>query len=276
MYVGHLLYSYGTFAIGSGCDNFGFNGFNLTCNNSGDGFINLNVNGGVAPISYLWSTTETTQNITGLAANSYTVNITDANGCVDSASFTLTEPPAITNTISSTATTCGQSNGSASVVVTSGLTPYTYSWNPGGQSTATASGLSPGTYYITITDSVNCTHLDSVVVSALPTITASISSQIDNLCFGSALGSASVTFSGGTSPFTYSWTNGDTGITADSLPAGAVTVTITDANNCTGTVSATITESPQLIPTVSGVDARCSGVNDGTANVSVTGRSFTL
>ncbi|MBK9525718.1 MAG: gliding motility-associated C-terminal domain-containing protein [Bacteroidetes bacterium] len=249
----------------------GFNGFNLTCNNSGDGFINLNVNGGVAPISYLWSTTETTQNITGLAANSYTVNITDANGCVDSASFTLTEPPAITNTISSTATTCGQSNGSATVVVTSGLTPYTYSWNPGGQSTATASGLSPGTYYITITDSVNCTHLDSVVVSALPTITASISSQIDNLCFGSALGSASVAFSGGTSPFTYSWTNGDTGITADSLPAGAVTVTITDANNCTGTVSATITESPQLIPTVSGVDARCSGVNDGTANVSVTG-----
>ncbi len=249
----------------------GFNGFNISCNGSADGFINLSVSGGVTPIDYLWSNTETTQNITGLVANTYSVNITDANGCVDSASFTLTEPPAITNTVSSTPTTCGQSNGTASVTVVTGLTPYTYSWSPGGQTTATATGLDPDTYYITITDSVNCTHLDSVVVSALPVIAASISSQSDNLCFGSAIGNATLSLSGGTSPFTYVWSNGDTGMTADSLPAGLISVTITDSNNCTGSASTTITEPAQIVPTVTGTDARCSGVNDGSASVSVAG-----
>lgn len=247
------------------------NGFNLTCNGSGDGTISLNVNGGVAPLDYLWSTTETTQSISGLDATTYSVNVTDANGCVVSASYTLTEPPAITNTVSSSATTCGQSNGTATVVVTSGLTPYSYSWTPSGQTTATATGLDPDTYYITITDSVNCTHIDSVVVNALPIIVSTISSQVNNACFGSSTGTATVSLIGGTAPFSYVWSNGDTGITADSLPAGNVSVYITDANNCQDTSSTNISESPQLVPTVSGTDAQCSGVNNGVANVSVVG-----
>lgn len=246
-------------------------GYNVQCNGFSNGAIDLTSTGGVGPYTFLWNTADTTEDLSGIGAGTYQVAVVDVNGCPDTLSFTLSEPPAITDSISSTNTTCNLSNGDATVNVLSGLTPFTYLWNPGGQNSATISNLAAGSYNVTITDSVGCIHSDTVTITVIPTISASISSQTDNLCFGYATGTATFSFSGGTPPFSYQWTNGDTGLTADSLAAGLVTAQITDANGCIGIASATINAPAQIQPAFTVTDASCNGVNDGSVSTVISG-----
>lgn len=248
-----------------------YSGFNVECFGFNNGSVNLVVTGGVSPFTYSWSTGDTIEDLNNLIAQSYQVQVTDTNGCVDTASYTLTEPPQIQNSISSQSSSCGLNNGVAWVSVTAGLSPYTYFWTPIALSTDTVSGLPPGWHEVVITDSVGCVRLDSVEVTALPVMTGTISSQVDNLCFGRSTGSATVSVSGGASPFTYLWTNGDITSTADSLPAGIVSVTITDSSGCTEVVSTTITESMQIIANPSSSNASCSYLNDGSAGLVISG-----
>ena len=248
-----------------------YNGFNVECFGFNNGDIDLTITGGVAPFTYLWSTSDTIEDIQNLTAGLYQVEVTDTNGCVDTASFTLTEPPQILNSIFASSSSCGNDNGLAWVQVSSGLTPYSYAWSPSSLTTDTASGLAPGWHTVIITDSVGCNRTDSVEVSALPVMTASISSQTDNLCFGRATGTATVSVSGGSSPFTFVWTNGDVGMTADSLPAGNVSVTITDSSGCVEVVSTIIMENQAITATTSGTNALCNNINDGVASVTLAG-----
>jgi gliding motility-associated-like protein len=248
-----------------------YNGYNVECFGFNNGDIDLVVGGGVAPFTYLWSTTDTTEDIQNLIAATYQVQVTDTNGCVDTASFTLNEPPQIQNTISTNSSSCGFNNGSAWVQVTAGLTPYSYFWTPTALNTDTINGLAPGWHVVVITDSVGCDRRDSVEVMALPIMVASISSQTNNECFGRSTGSATVSVSGGTAPFTYLWSNGDITDTADSLATGNVSVTITDSSGCTELVSTVITENTQILASVTSTNSSCNGSDNGTASISVTG-----
>lgn len=248
-----------------------YNGFNVECFGFTNGDIDLTVTGGVAPFAFLWSTLDTIEDIQNLAAGTYQVEVTDTNGCVDSASFILTEPPQILNTISSTSSSCGIDNGVAWVQVNAGLTPYSYTWMPSALTTDTATGLAPGWHTVVITDSVGCNRMDSVEVTALSVMTAGISSQTDNFCFGRSTGSATVAVSGGSPPFTYLWTNGDVGTTADSLPSGNVSVTITDSTGCVEVISTIITENTAISATTSSSNAICNGINDGVASLVLSG-----
>ncbi len=248
-----------------------YSGYNIECFGFNNGSINLVVAGGVGPFTYLWSTTDTVEDISNLSAGTFQVMITDTNGCVDSAAFTLTEPPQIQNVISFVAASCGLNNGSAAVQAIAGLTPFSYFWTPTALSGDTITGLVPGWHNVVITDSVGCTLEDSVLVTALPVMSGSIVSQIDNLCFGNSTGSATVSVSGGSSPFSYLWTNGDTTATADSLAAGSISVTITDSSGCTEIVSTVINQTVQILTTASPSNATCSNTNNGTASITVTG-----
>jgi methionine-rich copper-binding protein CopC len=131
---------------------------NIACNGGATGVASVSPIGGTSPYTFRWSTGATTQTITGLAAGSYSVVITDANGCAIGRSFIITEPSALTATTSQTnVTTNGGNNGSATITVSGGTPGYTYSWSPNVSTTATASNLSAGTYTVTVTDANSCT-----------------------------------------------------------------------------------------------------------------------
>ncbi|WP_084403469.1 SprB repeat-containing protein, partial [Epilithonimonas caeni] len=127
----------------------------------------------------------------------------------------------------------GGSNGSATVGVTGGTTPYTYSWSPSGGTAATATGLAAGTYTVTVKDATNATKTQSFTITEPTALVATAVSQTNVACNGAATGAATVSASGGTPGYTYSWSpSGGTAATATGLAAGTYTVTITDGNAC--------------------------------------------
>jgi len=234
----------------------------------------LLITGGTAPYTYLWSPGgETTEDITNLAAGTYSLTVTDTNGCTAGASYTVTEPPAITLITSTVDANCGQSDGEATVFASGGSGSYTYLWNDLlAQTTATATGLSAGSYSVIVTDSAGCSDTAAVIINDIGGGTAFISDSTDASCNGDCDGSATVSMSGGAAPFVYSWSpSGGSGATASNLCAGVYTVTVTDNAGCVVIASVTISEPAILAVSVSGNDAVCNGSCDGDATVSVSG-----
>jgi len=135
---------------------------NASCNGNADGSINITVTGGTPTYTFAWSNGDNTEDIAGLAAGAYTGMITDANGCMDSATVTITEPAALV------ATATDNANGTAVATATGGTPAYNYQWGAGAanQTTQTATGLTNNsTYFVTITDANGCMANDSVTVT---------------------------------------------------------------------------------------------------------------
>jgi len=245
---------------------------NVACNGGSTGAINLTPAGGTAPYTFNWGGGITTEDRTGLSAGTYTVVITDANGCTATVSRTVTQPTAMSSTTSQTNIACnGGSTGIATVNVSGGTAPYTYSWSPSGGTAATATGLSAGTYTVTVTDANGCTLTRTFTITQ-PTALSVTTSQTNVACNGGSNGSASVAVTGGAGAYTYSWSpSGGTAATATGLSAGTYTVTITDANNCQTTKSFTITQPTALSVTTSQTNVSCNGSATGSASVVVSG-----
>lgn len=239
------------------------------CAGSATGSATANVSGDTSPYTYSWSNGATTQTINNLAAGTYHVTVYDDNFCGESASVTITDPPSITLTTSTTAATCGANNGSATVTATNGTAPYTYLWS-NGATTQTVNNLSAGNYSVTVTDAKGCTKAANVTVASAST-TVLTTSSTNVSCSGGNNGSATVTASSGTSPYTYLWSNGATTSTINNLSAGTYTVTVTDASGCSKTASVTITAPPVLTLTANSTNVSCSGGNNGVATVSASG-----
>ncbi|MBI4646101.1 MAG: hypothetical protein HY738_05750, partial [Bacteroidia bacterium] len=217
---------------------------NVLCFGQCTGTANVTVtSGGTAPFTYLWSNSATTANITALCAGIFSVTVTDANGCTQTSSVTISQPAAaLSSTISGVNATCyGNCNGTATATPSGGTSPYTYVWNDPApaQSTQTATALCAGTYNVTITDANSCTTTNTInITSPNPLVVAISTTQLD--CFNDCDGTATATVSGGTSPYTYIWNDpapAQSTQTATGLCAGTYYVTVTDANGCTGPIA---------------------------------------
>ncbi|HXB10892.1 MAG TPA: PKD domain-containing protein, partial [Bacteroidia bacterium] len=244
----------------------------VSCNGGNNGSAAVTVSGGTGPYGYSWSNGSSSAATSNLAAASYSITITDANGCTASTSVTITQPAILVASIGSgTDVSCyNGSDGSANTVVTGGTTPYNYSWS-NGSSSATASNLTAGTYSVIVTDANGCTSTSSVNIAQPAQLISTISSFTNVSCNGGNNGNATVNASGGTSPYNYSWTSGSTSATANNLAAGSYTVTVTDAHGCTSNTSVLITEPTILSVTNSFTAPLCFGMSNGSANASVSG-----
>lgn len=205
-----------------------------------EGSASIQISGGTAPFTYQWSNGDATASITDVAG-SYTVTVTDDNGCVLSAGpVDITQPAEITAAGSATPADCFGDEGTASVTAGGGTAPYTYLWS-NGDVTASTNDVA-GSYTVTITDNNGCTATSAAIVITAPNAVTGTTTFTGTSCPTCTDGTASVTPNGGTAPYTYSWSpSGGTGATANNLAAGTYTVTITDANGCEGTATVTVT-----------------------------------
>ena len=252
----------------------------VSCYGESDGSAAVAAAGGTAPYTYDWldrggADDEAWQS--GLAAGNYTILVTDANGCEEIINVIITQPALLTAEASVPAdghVSCfGGNDGEATVTVTGGTEPYTYEWS-NGSSDQTATGLTFGSYQVVVKDANGCMVTSNWVDILQPesAVQVVITATTNPSCEGNINGSATAEASGGIPPYTYLWSNGQTGATATGLTAGTYLVTATDANGCEET-TAVVLNDPNGLTAVftSWKDVTCNGGNDGRATLVVNG-----
>lgn len=245
---------------------------NVSCFGGNNGAAQANITGGTPGYTYQWSSgMGTSPFVTGLIAGTYYITVTDANGCLGTASVNITQPNTLSATTSSTNTTCyGSQDGSASVSVTGGTPLYYYSWSPSGGNAPTASNLSGGTYIVSITDSNGCQIIKIIDILQPPQLTVTLNTLSNVNCYGNSNGSASVSVSGGTPGYTYTWLpSGGSSPVATGLPSGNYIVSVTDSKGCTSTLSLSISQPvAPLTVNITQQNVSCFGYSNGslTAN----------
>lgn len=251
-------------------ETFTSNSTPVSCFGNSTGSATVNTSG-TGPYTYAWSPNGgTNATASNLAAGSYTVSVS-YGGCTTSQSVTISEPSAISSTISATETSCTSATGTATVVPSGGTSPYTYAWAPTGGNGATASNLSNGSYTVTITDANQCQATNSITVGTLNGPSLALSNVQNESCAGQSDGSATASVTGGTLPYTYSWqpTGGNTA-NASNLSAGNYTILVTDAAGCTATDNFTINSGSSISATPSINNASC-GTENGSISILASG-----
>ena len=231
---------------------------NVSCHAGNNGATSSTLTGGTTPYTYLWTGGSTNAIATGLTAGSFTLNVTDMNGCTATASTIVTQPNAlVVSTSVTTNVLCnGGSTGSALSSVTGGLSPYTYLWERGSLSNANVTGLSAGAFTLRVQDANGCSATATASITQSTAIGITSASTPDN---GSTKGIATATVSGGNTPYTYLWTpSGKTTATISSESAGTYKVVVIDANGCKDSLNVTI-------KSTAGID----GITDNSAQISV-------
>ncbi|MEX2589053.1 MAG: gliding motility-associated C-terminal domain-containing protein, partial [Chitinophagales bacterium] len=245
----------------------------VSCNGECDASATVTPAGGTGPYSYIWSDGQTDSIATGLCVGNFSVTVSDANLCDTIINVTITEPAVLTASITDTLhLVCnGECIGEATVTPSGGTAPYTFAWSDG-QTDSIATSLCAGTYDVTVSDANGCDTIINVDIIEPPLLTASISDTVMISCGGLCDGSATATPTGGTPPYTFAWSDGQTDSIATGLCAGAYDVTVSDANACDTVISVTITEPPVLTALISDTTMiSCNGTCDGEATVTPSG-----
>ncbi|MBI2967371.1 MAG: T9SS type A sorting domain-containing protein [Bacteroidetes bacterium] len=217
--------------------------FNLNCAGVATGAIDISVSGGLPPYTYIWSNAHTTQDISALMDGVYDVQVTDATGCNATQSVTVTAPPVLTVSVTTVNATCGSTDGSASLNVSGGVTPYAYQWSVFSTS-STIIGLGAGSYGYTVTDANYCTRTGSAVVSdnGGPAVTVDSINHIG--CGDSLTGAIYISVSGGTAPYNYLWSNGETTDDLINIAMGEYSLLVNDSNGCSSAFSDSVRQDP--------------------------------
>lgn len=208
--------------------------------------------------SYLWSTGATTQYTTATIANNpVTVTVTDVSGCTGTATANviLSTPP--NPSIIGTLVYCS----SSSTTLTTG-SYSSYYWSTGAITQSVTVTAANNPISVTVTDANGCTGSATTSVSPY-TVTSSVISLTDVDCFSNSTGAVSVLPSGGVTPYTYLWSNGNTTNSINDLAAGSYTVTITDNNSCQGVSTYTIGQPPVLSVSETVSPISCNGQDNG-------------
>lgn len=242
------------------------------CQGSADGQASVVVEGGSPPYSYLWEDGQTDSLALGLAAGTIGLVVTDANGCEGTASAVIDTAAAIVLSLEIEPPSCfGQADGRISAAASGGAGSFSYAWSDG-QEMPTAENLSAGNYGLTVTDANGCTRAESFALEQPDALALSLSSETAS-CLPVPDGSALASASGGTPPYTYAWSNGESLPNAQGLAGGLYRLTLTDANGCELVDSVLVDSLPSLMLSLSSEPASCFGAADGALSALVEGGS---
>ena len=250
---------------------------NIKCYGDKNGDARVTPSGGETPYYYKWDTNQglqITPKAVQLSGGQHYVTVTDNRGCQAKTSVLIKSPDEIELTKATKNVTCfGSKNGSAKIKVKGGILPYTFLWNDFGKSkTDSISSLKSGFYTVSITDKNGCFKKDSIKITQPDSIILTLKTS-NPLCYGDANGTSEVTVTGGTIPYTYSWSNGVNGVNpATNFEGGKkLSVIVTDNQNCIATKDF-ILKNPDSLSTSSVIKpAACSGAATGEIDLTVTG-----
>jgi len=250
---------------------------NVLCFGGTTGGVNLSVSGGTTPYSFVWNNAAETEDILNVPAGSYSVVITDAMGCTVSVAATVTGPSsAVGGSVAShTDVACyGGNDGTVSVSGSGGFSPYEYRLGAGAyQASGTFASLAAGSFSISVRDANLCTFILPVAITQ-PSSALSGTIEVNNVgCFGDNSGSCNLTVTGGTSPYSFLWSNGAVTEDISNIFSGNYSVTVTDANGCNIVINASVN---QPVAALSGNIASQSNVtvyggSDGSVTISGAG-----
>jgi len=242
------------------------------CYGQASGSIQLTVSGGIAPYSLLWSTGDTSTLLHQLEAGSYSLTVTDNNGCQSDTAFSLISPPPFIIYPTLHHVTCmGWGDGAIDVNVQGATPPYVFQWNTG-QTGPNLNNLSGGLYILTITDAYQCdTTLSFNIIEATNPLQVEFLEQMPS-CFGYSDGQLIAKVKGGISPYQISWQNGLIGDTIKNVPAGIYSAVVTDLNGCTILASDTVLQPDSISIQAQIIHQRCGGGQpDGSIHLSILG-----
>ena len=240
------------------------------CNQSTGSAVVDSVHNDVNGYSLQWSSGDTTSIADTLSSGIYMVSATDGNGCIGFTSVMINDNGAPTfNTTSIQDVSCnGSSDGSISIGMIGGASPYIYSWS-NGDSTSSISNLSVGPYEVVVTDTSGCTVSQSFVVNEPAPISLMDSAHV-SAC-GASNGFACVMVFGGTLPYTYNWSSGSSSSTSTSLVAGIYGITVTDANGCSDSSNVSVSEDGGASIVIGAFSSPGCGSSSGSINITPTG-----
>ena len=250
---------------------------NVQCSGSNDAYVDVSVAGGIAPYTFSWSNGVSvlgnTEDLYNLGMGTYTLTVTDANGCLATISQTLTSPSALTGNLSITDESCfGDQTGTATANVSGGTAPYSYLWSTFA-TTQSISGIGSGVISVIVTDAHGCQiSLSDTVQGPSTALAIALIRKANVTCFGGNDGSLETVISGGTAPYTIVWNPGGMNTElVDSLIAGTYIMTVTDANGCTTSAAYVVTQAPKIVTSVSVTNPSCYGQQTGMALVGASG-----
>ncbi len=209
---------------------------NTTCGQA-NGIIDIEIQGGSAPIDFVWSNAAGSLDQINLASGSYTLTVTDINGCTDDSTFVIAPSLAPSSDLAILNPSCGNDTGSVVTTLTNATLPVTYNWTFNGApfaSFANIIDLAAGTYILTANDGNGCTVRDTAVL--IYPDQPMLETLVTGTICGLATGEIDLTVSGGSGDYSFLWENesGFNETTEDiaDLAFGCYTVTVTDANGC--------------------------------------------
>lgn len=213
----------------------------VKCYGMNDGFSTISANGGTFPFSYLWSNGQTSPTATLLVNGIYSATVTDSKGCASVVTIFIDEPEQLVINSTITEPVCADVNdGKIDLSVNGGTLPYSYNWSDGNLSEDNDS-LASGNFSVTISDNNNCIINQSFIINSPPSVFIDADIK-DASCTGENNGSVEIQVFGGTSPYFYLWSNGETKSQILNLKSQIYSVTVTDLNGCTGKLSAKVDE----------------------------------
>ena len=237
------------------------------CNGAADGSASVIPNGGTPGYIYLWDSGQMTANITDLIAGTYSVLVTDVNGCSQSTLVTIFEPTI--STIATDVSCFGSANGTLEAIITNGSNAYSFSWNdPSGQTTALATNLEPGVYTITASDVFGCEIIATDSIFQPEEITVNILST--TLCTAFELAKVKAEVDGGIMPYQFLWSSSESS-SEIFVTDGSYNLDVTDANSCVTTQTVVVEPYSPINISFTTTPASCIDNNDGIIASTVSG-----